>query len=77
MKQFRVRVTVAAKTDSIEQVSETLFKVSVKTKAKQGLANLRVRELLAQYLNVPIKDVLLVRGSDTRSKMVVVHNSIT
>ncbi|TAJ13152.1 DUF167 domain-containing protein [Patescibacteria group bacterium] len=76
MRQFRVRVTAGAKNDYIERVSEDMFKISVKTKAKKGFANRRVRELIAQHMDVPTKDVLLVRGSDTRSKMIIIYNSI-
>ena len=65
----RVRVQPGAKKESIEQVSETEFRVAVREKAERNLANGRVRELLARNYGLESRDVRLVSGHRSPNKI--------
>ena len=65
----RVRVQPGAKKESIEQVSETEFRVAVREKAERNLANGRVRELLARNYGLENRDVRLVSGHRSPNKI--------
>lgn len=58
----KVEVTPGAKRDSVRETGEHRFAISVREKAKRGMANERVRELLAEHFNVPVKAVRIVNG---------------
>lgn len=65
----KVRVQAGAKTEVFEAVSKDHFKAAVKEPAKQNLANRRVSELVATYCKVPVKQVRLVSGHRSPSKI--------
>ncbi|MDP3956109.1 MAG: DUF167 domain-containing protein [bacterium] len=66
---IKVRVVAGSKLESFEQKSDDTFFLTVKEKAKQGLANARVRQLLATNIGVPISCVRLVSGHTSPSKI--------
>lgn len=69
----RVRVTPSAKKESVKQVSETEFTISVREPAERNLANTRVQELLALALSIPAKQVRMVSGHRSQVKMFTVE----
>ncbi len=68
MKIVRVRVTPGAKREYIRVGKKEVFDVSVKERAEAGRANGRMKELVAGYLKVPLKNIALVKGSSASRK---------
>lgn len=66
---IKVKATPGAKKESITKVSEDTFKVSVKEKAERNMANSRIREVLAEYLALPLGKIRLVSGHHSPSKI--------
>jgi uncharacterized protein YggU (UPF0235/DUF167 family) len=71
--QISVKVTAGAKREGIIVLKDNRYKVSVKPKAAQGAANERVLELLSLYLKVPLKNLRIIRGHKTSSKIILVN----
>jgi uncharacterized protein YggU (UPF0235/DUF167 family) len=69
MTYVRVQVNPSAKKESLIQTDEKTYSISVKEPAKQNLANMRVRELLARHLGVPIAKVRMVSGHRSPRKI--------
>ncbi len=69
MAYVKVKVTAHARKEVVEKVSSDTFKMSVKEKAERNMANMRVKELLAQTLNVPVKHIRLISGHTSPSKI--------
>lgn len=69
-----MRITIKAKPFSreakIEKVSETEFIVAIDAPAKEGKANARLIELLAEYFTIPKAQVTIVTGHTSRVKIV-------
>ena len=55
--------------ESIIKVSKDTFKISVKEKAERNIANLRIREVLAEYFTLPICKIRLASGHHSPSKI--------
>lgn len=72
--QVRVRVAAGAKKEALE-VLRGRIAVSVRQKAEQGAANKRVIELIAKHFKVPVKNVRIIRGHATPSKIIAIHAS--
>ncbi len=66
---YRVKVIANTSKEIVEKKSEDKFLISVKEKAEQGSANMRVKELLAKELGVEMKRVFLVRGKTRPNKI--------
>ena len=71
---IKVKVTPDAKKEKLEQKSEELFEVSVRQKAKQNMANERVRELLARHFGIIKADVRIISGHKSPSKIISIDN---
>ena len=67
MKLFAT-VKPNAKQESIAQLDETHFSISVKEPAQQGKANHAVMRVLADHFHVPLSRVRLVSGMASRNK---------
>ena len=67
--KISVRVKAGAKEEKIEKLSESSFAVRVKEKPQDGKANYAVREVLADYFNLPRSRVILIRGEKSRDKI--------
>jgi uncharacterized protein YggU (UPF0235/DUF167 family) len=66
---LKVRVFPGAKEEKIIKKSDDEFLIFVREKAKEGRANERVRKVLSEFLNLPEKDLILVRGGKQRKKI--------
>ena len=64
---IHVRVTVNARKDRIEESNGKFF-VTVKEKAEKGLANAKVKKLLATRIGCSSKSLRLIKGAKTSSK---------
>jgi Uncharacterised ACR, YggU family COG1872. len=69
----KVKVFPDSKKDEIIKKADDRFEIKVKEKAKNGLANKKVIEILSKYLNVPEEKLILVRGAKQRNKIFEIH----
>lgn len=74
MTYVRAQVKPGAKKESIIQTDEKTYSISVKEEAKQGLANDRVKELLARELGVKIQKIRLISGHRSPRKIFDIDN---
>ena len=65
-----VRVVPDAKREFIDRLPQGAYHIAVKEPAEDGRANMRMREILAEYFNVSVKDVHILRGAKTHGKIV-------
>jgi len=72
---IKVRVFAGAKKESVTEVGENRLEISVKQKAQRNLANSRVKELVAEYAQVPAESVHLINGHMSPSKMFSIRNA--
>jgi hypothetical protein len=72
----RVRVHPRARRDRIAGVHGDALKVEVTTPPEGGAANRAVERLLAAALGVPARDVAVVVGATSRSKVVAVDGIV-
>ena len=70
----KVRVIAGAKKETFSKVSGVHFKISVKEKAEQNLANRRVVELIALHFGVPAKQIRIISGHHSPSKILSLPN---
>ncbi|MDG6914496.1 MAG: DUF167 domain-containing protein [Nitrososphaerota archaeon] len=68
----RVRVTPNAKRPRVVRANDGGYEVKVDEKAKEGRANKRLIEILAEHLGVPKSRLRLVSGARSRDKLVEV-----
>ena len=68
---IHVRIKVKQKTESVQQLSDTRYVVSVKEEAKQNRANQRMVEMLKEYL-LKTK-VKIVSGHHSPSKLLSIE----
>lgn len=65
----KVRVSADVKKEVLEVVSSDTFHMSVRQKAKQNMANRRVKEILAEYFSVPQGKIRLISGHHSPHKI--------
>jgi uncharacterized protein YggU (UPF0235/DUF167 family) len=66
---IHVRVSAGTKEESFEKVKESHFRAKVKQKAENNLANKRVSELVAAHFEIPSRQVRIVSGHHSPSKL--------
>jgi len=67
---LKVKVFPQTKKEEVIQKSKDSFVIKVKAKPEQGKANQRMRELLADYLNLSLKQVRIIKGRQQRNKII-------
>ena len=72
---IKVHVTAGAKKESFIQKNESTFYITVKEPAKMNLANVRVRELVANHFSLSKKEVKIVNGHHSPSKILSIRDS--
>jgi uncharacterized protein YggU (UPF0235/DUF167 family) len=65
----KVRVIADAKKESLEETSPDHFKISVREPAERNLANRRIVELVAAHHKLPPKQVRIISGHTSPSKI--------
>ncbi len=68
----KIRALAGAKKELLEKISTDHFKISVREKAKQNMANVRIRELVANHFSLPIGKIRIISGHHSPSKIVSV-----
>ena len=66
---IKVKVFPDSKKEEIIKKTDDKFEIKVKEKPEQGMANKRVKEILAKYLNIPEEKLILIRGARQRNKI--------
>lgn len=66
---IKVKTLPCSKEEGIVKLGEDSFRVSVKEKPENGLANVRAKELLAFYFGVPARKVHLIKGAHESHKI--------
>ncbi len=67
---LKVKVFPGSKKTGVIQKGEDSFLIKVKAKPKQGKANQEMRELLANYLHLSLKQVHIIKGRQQKNKIV-------
>lgn len=65
----KVKVQAGAKKETIIKKNKETYLISVKQPAERNLANTRVCELLALSLGIPIKNIRIISGHQSPSKI--------
>lgn len=65
----KVRVVAGMRKEKVTQIDAVTFEMVVKEPAERNLANKRIRILLAQAYNVEERDVRIVTGHHSQSKI--------
>lgn len=63
-----------SKKESVEKISENVFKVSVKERPEGGKANEAIEKALADYFNISSSRVRIVAGLSSRKKAVEINS---
>jgi uncharacterized protein len=67
---IKAKVIANTKKEKFEEIHDELFEISVKEKAKQNMANERVRELLARHFGIIKRSVKIISGHRSPSKII-------
>ena len=73
---IRVKVFPKSKKEEIIKRSKDSFLIKIKEKPEKGIATKKVKEILADYYNLPKEKVRLIKGSKDRSKIFEINGLI-
>ncbi len=72
---LRVLLQPGANLDEFVGLHGDSLKIRVKATAIEGKANRALIKFLAKQFNVPSKNVILVKGKQSKNKQLVIHNA--
>ncbi|HEU0244468.1 MAG TPA: DUF167 domain-containing protein [Candidatus Limnocylindrales bacterium] len=72
--RFAVRLTPRGGSDRVDGVADGILRARVAAPAVEGAANQSLLRLLAEELDVPRRNVRLVAGAASRTKLIVVDD---
>lgn len=67
--EVEVLVTPGARKERVTKNKAGKYEVAVREEAARNEANIRVREIIAQMLKVPLARVRMLRGARSRKKI--------
>ncbi len=70
--KIEVQVKTGALTNQVEKITETSFKIRVKSRREKGKANDSVIETLASYFDIPKSRITILRGLSAPKKLIEV-----
>ncbi|MFA6251706.1 MAG: DUF167 domain-containing protein [Candidatus Paceibacterota bacterium] len=70
---IKVKVQAGAKKEEIKKKSKDSYIISVKEKAERNMANKRVCEIMALLLGVSVKQVRIINGHQSPSKILSIN----
>ncbi|MCJ7581473.1 MAG: DUF167 domain-containing protein [Candidatus Aminicenantes bacterium] len=73
MVVLNVKVQPKAKKVGVEKISEDTYKVRVHAAPDKGAANKEVISSLAEYFDVPLSTVKIIRGQTSRNKVILIE----
>jgi uncharacterized protein (TIGR00251 family) len=68
--KINVRVTPNARVPTVAKASEGSYNVKVNAPAREGKANERLIEMLAEHFNAPKSRVRILKGHNSRNKVI-------
>lgn len=69
MAYIKVWVNPGSKKEKLENIDATTYEISVKQPAERNLANIRIKELLALELKIPVQKIRMISGHRSGSKI--------
>ena len=73
---IKVKTFPHSKKEKIIKKSENSFEIKVKEKPIKGQANQAARKILADYFNLAIEKIRLIKGSRQRNKIFDISKSL-
>ncbi len=70
---INVIVKPNSRQETIEEIGPNTVRVKVKEPPEKGKANKRVIELLSKRFNVPISNISILRGHQSRNKLICIE----
>jgi len=70
---IKVKVQAGAKKEEIKKKSENTYLISVKEPAERNMANKRICEIVAYLYNISSKQVRIISGHQSPSKILSVN----
>jgi uncharacterized protein YggU (UPF0235/DUF167 family) len=70
---IKVKVEAGAKREVVTKKSENTYMISVKEPAERNLANNRIREIMASLLGVSTKNIRIISGHQSPSKILSIN----
>ncbi len=64
-----VKAKTAAREEAVKEISSVRFEISVREQAERNQANRRIIEILAARFGVPMKQVRMIKGHRSPSKV--------
>jgi len=71
--EIKVTATPNAKFPAVVKINESNYKVKVNARAAEGKANARLVEILAEYFNVSKSHIRILKGANSRNKVVEIR----
>jgi len=71
---IKVKVIAGARKETLEQVKENEFKISVKEKAENNMANKRICQVIEKHFHYPGGGVRIISGHHSPVKLLKVGN---
>ena len=71
---LKVVITPSARREKVTEDGKAL-RIEVREPAERNLANTRVREIVAERLGVSVKQVRIINGHNSRSKLLSVQEA--
>jgi len=68
--KVEILVKPGSRRESVEAQSDGSLRIAVNAPAQEGKANLRVIELLSEYLKLPKSRIAIKRGLNSRKKLI-------
>jgi uncharacterized protein YggU (UPF0235/DUF167 family) len=69
----KVKVQAGAKKETITRKNKDSYHISVKQPAERNLANTRVCEIIASSLGIPVKNIRIISGHQSPSKILSIN----
>lgn len=73
--EVKVKVTPNAPREYVEEAPFNTLRIGVTEPTEGGRANDRVRELAAIHFATPVKNVMIIKGTRERSKILRIYGS--
>jgi len=70
---IKIRVQAGAKKELLFKKSSDTYNISVKEKAERNMANKRVIEIIANLFNIPVKNIKIISGHQSPSKILSIN----
>ncbi len=70
---IKVKVTAGSKKEEIKKKNKDTYLISVKEPAERNMANKRVCELMSSVLRVSVKNIRIISGHQSPSKILSIN----